>query len=117
LAAGLGVPVDELFRAVGRSAPRQFDRATNTLVDSVVAAHADKFRDWSDADFDELYSRFGTGGQLTEAGVLAAAAATNAKREVLWQIGVILETADAKLLTEFVGLLYRRVTEKEEGTN
>jgi transcriptional regulator with XRE-family HTH domain len=110
LAAGLGVSVDELFRPVGQSAARRFDRATNTLVESVVAAHPAKFCNWSEADFDELYSRFGTGGQLTDAGVLAAADAANAKRELLRQIGVILETGDAKLLTEFVELLYRRVT-------
>ena len=65
---------------------------------------------WSEADFDELYSRFGTGGQLTEAGVLAAADATNAKREVFRQIGVILETSEAELLTKFVELLYARAT-------
>ena len=58
---------------------------------------------------DELYSRFGTGGQLTEAGVLAAAQAMNAKREVWKQISVILESGESDLLSEFVELLYRRV--------
>jgi transcriptional regulator with XRE-family HTH domain len=115
LAGGLGVSVDELFRPVGQLPARRFDRATNTLVENVVAAHSDRFRDWSDADFDELYSRFGTGGQLTEAGVLAAADAANAKREVLRQTGVILETREADLLTQFVELLYRRATEKGTG--
>jgi transcriptional regulator with XRE-family HTH domain len=110
LAAGLGVSVDELFLPVGQPPARRFDRATNTLVKSVVAAHADRFADWSEADFDELFSRFGTGGQLTEAGVLAAADATNARREVLRQIGVILETSEAELLTSFVELLYARAT-------
>jgi transcriptional regulator with XRE-family HTH domain len=110
LATGLGVSVDELFRPVGSSAARRFDRATNTLVESVVAAYPAKFCNWSEADFDELYSRFGTGGQLTDAGVLAAADAANAKRELLRQINVILETSDAELLAEFVELLYHRVT-------
>jgi transcriptional regulator with XRE-family HTH domain len=117
LAAGLGVSVDELFLPVGRSPARRFDRATNTLVQSVVAAHPDRFRNWSDADFDELYSRFGTGGQLTEAGVLAAADAANAKREVMRQVAVICETSEAKLLAEFVEMLYRRATDKGDRSN
>ena len=111
LAHGLGVDVEELFREPGRSAQRRFDRATNTLVESVVAAHGDVFARWSEADFDELYSRFGTGGQLTEAGVLTAAEAMNAKRELWRQISLILETGEAPLLTEFIQLLYRRATE------
>jgi transcriptional regulator with XRE-family HTH domain len=80
LACGLGVEIDELFRPPGRFAPRRFDRATNSLVEGVVARHGGVFENWLEADFDELYSRFGTGGQLTEAGVLAAAEAMNAKR-------------------------------------
>jgi transcriptional regulator with XRE-family HTH domain len=110
LASGLGISVDDLFRPVGLSPPRQFDRATNALVESVVAAHAEMFHHWSEADFHELYSRFGTGGQLTEAGVLAAAEAMNAKRELWQQVSVILESGEANLLAEFVDLLYRRVT-------
>jgi transcriptional regulator with XRE-family HTH domain len=110
LAHGLGVEIDELFRPLGRSAPREFDRATNTLVETVVVAHPDRFQDWSDADFDELTSRFGVGGQLTESGVLAAAEAMNAKRDLWNQIGVILESGEAELLAEFVRLLYQRVT-------
>ncbi len=110
LARGLGVPIDDLFRPLGRHAPRQFDRATNTLVESVVAHHPKKFANWSEADFDELYSRFGTGGQLTEEGVLAAAQAMNAKRDVWRQVNVILESGEAELLSQFVSVLYGRVT-------
>lgn len=110
LARGLGVPMDDLFRPPGRNAPRQFDRATNTLVQNVVAHHQQKFAGWSEADFDELYSRFGTGGQLTEEGVLAAAQAMNAKRDVWRQVNVILESGEAELLSQFVSVLYGRVT-------
>jgi transcriptional regulator with XRE-family HTH domain len=110
LACGLGVEIDELFRRPGPFASRRFDRATNTLVQSVVAAHADRFQNWTDADFDELYSRFGTGGQLTESGVLAAAEAMKAKRDVLRQVSVILESGEGQLLAELVDLLYRRAT-------
>ncbi|HEY3394384.1 MAG TPA: helix-turn-helix transcriptional regulator [Lacipirellulaceae bacterium] len=110
LAAGLGVEVDELFHQPGQTARQRFDRATNMLVESVVAAHGDIFDRWTDADFNELYSRFGTGGQLTEAGVLAAAEAMNGRRELWRQISIILETGEATLLAEFIQLLYRRAT-------
>jgi transcriptional regulator with XRE-family HTH domain len=109
LAEGFGVSADELFRPVGRS-PRQFDRETNTLVEQVVAARPELFADWSDARFDELYSRFGTGGALTEQGVVAAAEAMNAKQTLWKQVSVILESHEAELLAQFVDLLYRRVT-------
>ena len=111
LASGLGVDVDELFHQPGQTARQRFDRATNTLVDHIVAARGEVFGRWSDADFDELYSRFGTGGQLTEAGVLAAAEAINARRELWRQVSIILETGEAALLAEFIQLLYRRATE------
>jgi transcriptional regulator with XRE-family HTH domain len=117
LALGLGIDVDELFRPVGPSLAQRFDRATNTLVESVAAAHAHVFQLWSTADYDELYSRFGTGGQLTEAGVLAAAEAMNAKRDLMRRISVILESGQAGLLAEFVELLYRRATESENGAS
>jgi transcriptional regulator with XRE-family HTH domain len=116
LAHGLGVEIDELFRPLGRSAPRKFDRATNSLVESVVAGHPQLFQNWSEAHFDELYSRFGAGGQLTEAGVLATAEAMNARRELWNQIGVILESGESGLLAEFVQLLYRRATESQPDT-
>jgi hypothetical protein len=68
------------------------------------------FRNWSQGDFDELYSRFGTGGQLTEEGVLAAAQSTNVKRDLWRQVSVILESGEADLLSQFIGVLYGRVT-------
>lgn len=114
LASGLRVSIDELFRPLGRSSPREFDRATNAQVDRVVAAHPDRFKNWSEAELDELYSRFGTGGQLTEAGVLAAADATNARRDLWRQVSVILECGEAKLLAEFVAILYQRVTSETQ---
>jgi transcriptional regulator with XRE-family HTH domain len=110
LAEGLGLSVDELFQPVARILPRQFDRATNSLVEHFVARHPEKFTNWSTADFDELYSRFGTGGQLTDDGVSAAAEATNLKRELWRRISVILESNETELLSEVVEVLYRRVT-------
>lgn len=114
LAQGLGVSIDELFQPVARTAPRRFDRATNSLVDSCVVQHPKLFRGWSQGDFDELYSRFGTGGQLTEEGVLAAAQVTNIKRDLWRQMSVVLESSEAELLSQFVGMLYGRVTSAVE---
>ena len=54
LAAGLGVPIDELFRPVGRAL--EFDRATNPLVETVIAQRPEVFADWSEDEFAELYS-------------------------------------------------------------
>ncbi len=115
LARGLGVSIDEFFRPPGRLAPRRFDRATNSLIESVVAGHRETFENWSETEFDELYSRFGTGGQLTEAGVLTAAEAMNAKRDVWRQVSVILESGEAELLSEFVEMLFRRATATTNG--
>jgi transcriptional regulator with XRE-family HTH domain len=110
LAQGLGVSIDELFRPAGRAGPWKFDRATNSLIESCVAGHAELFSNWSESDFDELYSRFGIGGQLTEEGVLAAAHATNAKHNLWRQVSIILESSEAELLSQFVNILYGRVT-------
>jgi transcriptional regulator with XRE-family HTH domain len=109
LAEGLGVLSDEFFLDSRGPACREFDRETNPLVEQVVAEHPQSFSGWTPADFDELYSRFGAGGQLTEAGALAAAEAMNAKREVLSRVRVILETGEAPLLNSLVEILYHRV--------
>src|SRR5262245_33409200 len=69
LPQGIAIEIHDLFRPIGRVAPRQFDRVTNSLVESCVARYAQLFKNWSQSDFDELYSRFGTGGQLTEDGI------------------------------------------------
>jgi transcriptional regulator with XRE-family HTH domain len=112
LAAGLGVEVDELFRPIGDSPAGHFDRATNGLIADLVAQRPEVFANWSEADFDELYSRFGTGGALSEAGIVATAEAMNAKRALWTQISIVLESGESDLLAEFVEMLYRRVTEK-----
>ncbi len=59
LATGLGVPVDELFQDPSLLVHRAFDRQTNPLVEEVLATHQELLAGWSEADFDELYSRFG----------------------------------------------------------
>jgi transcriptional regulator with XRE-family HTH domain len=110
-AHGLGISIDELFQPVGSRTRQAFDRATNPVVQGVVEANADLFSAWSPADFDELFSQFGHGGPLSEAGVVTAAEAINAKRALLTKVSVILESSESELLADFVKLLYRRVTE------
>ena len=111
LAQGLGVEIDELFRPLGQHCAAAI-RSGHQLAGRKRRRPPCRncFANWSEADFDELYSRFGTGGQLTEEGVLAAAQAMNAKRDLWRQVSVILESGEAELLAEFVDMLYRRVT-------
>jgi transcriptional regulator with XRE-family HTH domain len=109
LAAGLGVPADELFQTPSRLAHRRFDRLTNPRVEEALTAEPALFADWTDADFNELYSRFGTGGGLTMDGALEAARQMNRNRQVHEQVAVVLESGEAELLRELVEVLHRRV--------
>jgi transcriptional regulator with XRE-family HTH domain len=109
LAAGLGVDADELFQDPSLLAYRAFDRDTNPLVEEVVASHKELFTGWSQADFDELYSRFGAGGGLTRQGTLDAVLAMNHKRDIHQKVDLLLESGESVLLTGFVELLYQRI--------
>jgi transcriptional regulator with XRE-family HTH domain len=113
LAAGLGVNVDELFQTPSLLAHRMFDRATNPIVEEVVAAEPKLFDGWSEADFDELYSRVGTGGALTREGVLHAVESANRKRDLWRKIALLLESGQADLLGGIVDLLYDRVVVRQ----
>jgi transcriptional regulator with XRE-family HTH domain len=109
LAQALGASADEFFQDRAVRAHRAFDRETNPLVAEVIAQHPELFAGWTEADFDELYSRFGTGGALTRAGAAAAAGRMNRTRAVHEKVALVLETHEADLLEQFVDLLYRRV--------
>ncbi len=115
LADGLGVSVDELFQQsglVGNGAltASSFDRATNPTAVETVEAHPELFRDWTVAEFNELFSRMAVGGELTEAGTLAAARKMNERRELMHKVAVILESSEADVMREFIQLMYRRAT-------
>lgn len=114
---GLGLEIDELFQPAGGRVRQTFDRATNPVVQGVVESNEELFDAWSEADFDELYSQFGAGGPLNEAGIVAAAEAINAKRALLRQVSVILESSESELLADFVKLLYRRATRSSYSEN
>ncbi len=109
LATALNVSTDELFQEPSLLAHRAFDRETNPVVDEVIAARPELFEDWTEADYDELYSRFGTGGELTVEGTIQAAQQTNVRRTLYEKVAVVLETAEGDLLRDFVNLLYNRV--------
>jgi transcriptional regulator with XRE-family HTH domain len=118
VAISLNVPVEELFQDPALLRHRIFDRRTNPAVDEVIASHPQIFHGWTPAEFDELYSRFGTGGALTPQGALDAARATNRRRELLAKATFLLETSEAELLESMLELLYRRAVLKiPDGTD
>ena len=109
LATGLGIDADDLFHDLSEEATR-FDRQANPAAARVIDRHPRLFAAWTPAEFDELFSRVAVGGELTEEGALAFAAAMNRRRELLAQVSVILETGESEILSEFITMLYRRVT-------
>jgi transcriptional regulator with XRE-family HTH domain len=114
LAKGLKVRTDELFLEPARLLYRRFDRDTNPLVQEVIQAHPDVFADWTTADFDELHSRFGTGGPLTAEGTLSAARQMNTRRELHEKLTVLLESGQAEVIAGIVELMYEKVVEEEQ---
>jgi transcriptional regulator with XRE-family HTH domain len=109
LAAGLGVTADELFQDPSLLAHRLFDRQTNPMVETVVSSQPDLFAGWAERDFDELYSRFGTGGCLTVEGTLEAVRSMNHNREIHRRVALLLESGEAALLSALVDVLYERI--------
>ena len=110
LAAGLGVATDELFQSPALLAHRLFDRATNPAVEQAVEQSPHWFEDWTEGDFDELYSRFGTGGELTPQGIEKTVQMMNRNREVHRQVALVLESSEADLLVKMVHVLYHRIS-------
>jgi transcriptional regulator with XRE-family HTH domain len=109
LAEGLEVSVDEFFVDPAQLLYRRFDRQTNPLVAEVVAEHKKLFAGWTEADFDELHSRVGTGGALTAEGALEAARQMNRKRELHEKLDLLLESTHAELAAEILDVLHEKV--------
>jgi hypothetical protein len=84
------------------------------VVSQVVEGQQELFHGWTEAEFDDLYSRFGHGGPLTRDGAIAVARAINRRRAVQQQVGLLLETSEADLLIGLVDLLYRRALVSED---
>ena len=89
------------------SQKRQFNRETNPLVDEVAQEYPGLFRDWTDDEWDELYSSFGTGGALTTEGVVQQALRTNRKRRTIRQLHVVLETHLDEVAIGLIETLYQ----------
>jgi transcriptional regulator with XRE-family HTH domain len=109
LAEGLGVSADELFVEPSQLLYRRFDRETNPLVAEVVQSQPALFHGWTEADFDELHSRFGAGGPLTREGALTAAAQMNRKRDLLRKLALLMETGHAELIGRIVDAMHDEI--------
>jgi len=77
-------------------------------VEEVVSDNPQLFHGWTQAEFDELHSRFGTGGALTDSGAVKAAQAMNRRREILQKVTLLLETNESELLETMIEALYTR---------
>ena len=109
LAEAFGVGADEFYVEPSQLLSRQFDHDSNPLVGEVIEAHPRVFDGWTAVDFDELHSRFGTGGALTDEGVLEAAEAMNERRVVYEKLAVLLESSQKDLARKMIELLYDQV--------
>jgi transcriptional regulator with XRE-family HTH domain len=113
LANGLGVSTDELFQTPSALTHRVFDRQTNPAVQEVVERRPELFTDWTAADFEELYSHFGTGGALSAEGATRVVLAMNKKRSVHRKVALLLESGEADVLVGLVDLLYQKIAVDE----
>lgn len=98
--------VDVSDQTEARQAAAELDRQTNPYVDAVRSQYPQVFAGFTPVDWDELISAFGTGGPLTEAGVLQAALVISQKRETLRRVSVLLETHLAEPTTAMVNSLF-----------
>jgi transcriptional regulator with XRE-family HTH domain len=111
LAAGLGVSPDEFFVDPAQLVYRCFDQATNPVVADVVESHPELFGGWTEADFEELHSRFGTGGPLTTEGALGAVTAMNRNRAAHEKLALLLESSQADLIRGIVEVMYNNLVD------
>jgi transcriptional regulator with XRE-family HTH domain len=110
LAEGLAVNVDELFVDPARLLYRRFDQQTNPVVAEVLETHGELFEGWTEADFDELHSRVGTGGALTAEGTLQSVQHMNHKREMQEKLDLLLESSQATVTADILNALCKSVT-------
>ena len=116
LARGLGVSSNELFLDPARLLYRHFDRQTNPVVAEVVEDRPELFLGWTEAEFDELHSRVGTGGPLTAEGTVAAVVQMNRSRALHEKLALLLETSQAELICSIVEAMYEKVVGRAVGS-
>ena len=114
LAEGLGASVDEFFLTPAQLLYRRFDRRTNPVIEEVIETHKELLAGWSETDFDELHSRFGSGGALTHEGALAAVRQMNRKRELHEKLDLLLESSHAEAISGIVDVLYEQIVVRRD---
>lgn len=111
IADAFGMPVEGLLAGEQPACEpaARFDRATNPCVAEVSEDCPSLFAGWSAAQWDELYSSFGVGGQLTPEGVVQAAVDINRKAEVMQRLNVVLETHLRDVAVSLIDTLFDQV--------
>ncbi len=112
LADVLGLEAVELHALVDRpSSPvAECDRQTNTEIAAVFAESPGLFGRWTRDEWEELYSTFGAGGRLNEAGVRHEAERINRRRETIDRLRVVLDTHLADVAERMIGTLFDMVS-------
>jgi transcriptional regulator with XRE-family HTH domain len=83
------------------------DRDTNPAVVELARSRPELFEKFTPAEWKELYSLRGTGGELTPEGVERAARKIDSKRRVRRQFEALLETHHFAMLETLIDTLYR----------
>jgi|YNPMSStandDraft_1061717.scaffolds.fasta_scaffold08539_6 transcriptional regulator with XRE-family HTH domain len=111
LAEGLAVSTDQLLLPPPARDCRPVDRQSNPAVTELIAERPELFAGWTEGDFDELFSRVGTGGPLSRQGALQAVRHMNRNRRAQEQLTLLLETSLAEPLRRLIDALARLVVE------
>ena len=115
LATGFGVGADAVLADDGPKTSdelgRLFDSATNSTVREFFDAHRSRFHEWTALEIDELFSRFGAGGELTDTGVSVAVEKVEQHRDILDKVAFVLESDRGEFLAELVDTLFQNVTD------
>lgn len=111
LADGLAVSTDELFLTPVQLLYRRLDRQSNPAVAELISEQPELFVGWTEGDFDELFSRVGSGGPLTRCGALRAVEHMNRNRRTQEQLALLLETSYADVVRRVIESLYSAAVE------
>ncbi len=109
LAEGLDATVGDLLHNSSETDHQNFDRRTNPALEEVLQSEPKLFLGWTEVDFDELQSRVGAGGALTEEGTIATARQMNHQRRVREKLDLILESSHAELIGRIIELLHGQI--------